>query len=194
VAGRVLEHDTVVVAAERSFAEIGDVDMEALARDLAVSRATLYRITGGRDRLIGDVLWQRGSRSMHGARRQVRGTGADLLIDLARRFNEGVVGDAALRAFLRADPAAAFRVLFMPEGRVHSRFVAAWREVMCEQVEAGHLQPSLPLDELAYLFVRIGESVLYTDLLAGRPPDVRLAETVQRALLTAEPPPRRGDE
>ena len=177
----------MVAAAERSFAEDGDVDMDALARELSVSRATLYRVSGGRDRLLGDVLWSRGRRGMQRARQDARGTGPDLVIDLARRFNEGVVADVPLRAFLRADPATAFRVLFMPEGRVHTRFVEAWREVIGEQVDAGHLRLAMDLEELAYLFVRIGESVLYTDLLAGRPPDVRLAETVQRALLVAGP-------
>ena len=45
----------------------------------------------------------------------------------------------------------------------------------------------LALDDAAYVFVRIGESVLYSDLLGGREPDLALAAQVQRSLLRPVP-------
>ena len=41
------------------------------------------------------------------------------------------------------------------------------------------------LDSLAYLYVRLRESILYADLLSGRSPDPEVAERAVRALLTA---------
>lgn len=189
MAGRVVEHDAVVRAAHRQFAREGDVDMDALARTLAVSRATLYRVAGSRDRLLGDVLWQRGRRGMADAEAAARGTGVDRVVDLARRFNETVIGDAPLRGFLARDPATAFRVLFTPEGRVHDRFVELWCRVLTDEVAAGRLVLTMEPGAMAFLFVRLGESVLYADLLGGRRPDLDLAAHVQRALLTSATAP-----
>lgn len=187
--GRVVEHGTVVAAAHRQFAAAADVDMDALARQLAVSRATLYRVVGSRDRLLGDVLWVRGRRGMSAAEAAAEGAGVDRVVDVARRFNETVVADAPLRAFLARDPATAFRVLFTPEGRVHDRFVELWSRVLGDEVAAGRLTLTTEPGAMAFLFVRLGESVLYADLLGGRRPDLDLAAQVQRALLTSATAP-----
>jgi AcrR family transcriptional regulator len=184
VTGRVLDGRAAVPAAERQFTATGDVDMTALARELSVSRATLYRVVGGRDRLLGDVLWERGRRSMRAARRVRDADGVSRVVAMARRFNEGVVSDAALQRFLQQDPATAFRVLFGREARVHVRFVELWRELLAEEVAEGRL-PAVDVDMLAFLVVRLGESLLYADLLAGRPPDLDLAATAQRAVIDA---------
>lgn len=182
--GRVLEADEAVVAAERRFARTGDVDMVALAGELKVSRATLYRVVGGRDRLLGDVLWERGRRSLRAARARADGAGVERVLSIARTFNESVVSDPALQLFLRNDPATAFRVLFGPEARVHVRFVDLWQRVLADEVESGRLGP-VDVDAMAFLVVRLGESILYADLLAGRSPNLELAATAQRAVLQA---------
>ena len=53
---RVVSQDRVVEAGVRHFLEHGTLDMEALASELAVSRATLYRVAGSRDALLAGVL------------------------------------------------------------------------------------------------------------------------------------------
>ena len=60
-------------------------------------------------------------------------------------------------------------------------------------MHAGALQPALDLDDLAYLIVRIVESYLYSDVIAGRSPDIERAVEAIRVLLHAPPaPPRRA--
>jgi hypothetical protein len=39
-------------------------------------------------------------------------------------------------------------------------------------------------DRLAYMFVRIGESMIFADLLHSHEPDLELARDLHRALLT----------
>ena len=127
---RVVDHDRVLRAAERMFDADGGVDMEELSRRLGISRATLYRVVGSRERLLGDVLWWQGQRLMDHVAGQVTAAGAERLVQLARAFNERLIAYPALRRFLRSDPVLAHHVLFLPEARVHSRFVALWRELL----------------------------------------------------------------
>lgn len=101
----------------------------------------------------------------------------------AERFNHGLVSYQPLRRFLREDPETAFRVLFMAEGRVHARFVQLWRELLLAAEHAGELRLPLDVDNAAFVFVRIGESMLYADLLIGREPDITVSARAQRALL-----------
>src|SRR5438309_11526756 len=73
------------------------------------------------------------------------------------------------------------------------RSIAAMRSQLAEQVHAGALQPALDLDDLAYLIVRIVASYLYSDVIAGRSPDIERAVEAIRVLLHAPPaPPRRA--
>jgi AcrR family transcriptional regulator len=186
---RVLDHERVLHAAERMFHHTASVDMDDLATKLAISRATLYRIAGSRERLLGDVLWLQGQHVMEHAERQVTAYGAERLVQLARTFNERLVAYGPLRQFLREQPVLAHHVLFLPEARVHSRFVARWRALFTEAEARGELVLPFDVDELAFLWVRTGESMLYADLMSGLEPRPELAERMQRLLLVTEPAP-----
>lgn len=181
--GRVITYDDAVSAGGRLFHESGSLDMDELAAALNVSRATLYRVAGSRDRVLGDVLYAQGSRLMNRVVAETPGAGVDRLVAIAERLNAQLVAYQPLRRFIHDDPPAAFRVLFMPEGRVHIRFVELWRDLLVAAEQAGELVLPLDVDDLAFVFVRIGESMIYADLLAGREPNIALAATVQRALL-----------
>ena len=183
--GRVISYEEVVVGARRHFLRTSTIEMEPLAAELAVSRATLYRVVGGRDRLLGDVLWSLGEPILTAARNSATGTGIEWILEISRRFYEGVIGAAPFRHFLDAEPQTAVRVLFTPAGRVHERYVRAQREIFVEAIRRERIALSPDLDSLAYLYVRIFESMLYADLLSGRTPDVEPAERAARALLLA---------
>lgn len=187
--GRAVSYPEALARARARFLSHGTIEMEALAEDLLVSRATLYRVVGNRDRLLGDVLWDLGERTLRRAVEETppEHTGADRIVETSRRFNEQVVAFAPLQEFLRNEPLTAFRVLFSPAGHVHERAVAAWRRMLEEEVERGDIVPPFDLDMLAYVVVRTGESMLYADLILGREPDVELAAIVQRAVLRADP-------
>ncbi len=171
--------------------------MQALAADLKVSRATLYRVVGNRDRLLGDVIWGMGELTLRRAQRETTAelaadaTPVDRIVEVSRRFNEYVVNFDPLRTFLRSEPLTAFRVLFSPAGRVHERAVIAWRTMLEESAARSELKLPFDVDRLAYVLVRTGESMLYADLIGGREPDVDLAAITQRAVLQADEQPGR---
>jgi AcrR family transcriptional regulator len=182
---RVISYETVVAGARRHFLREGTIDMDELAHELSVSRATLYRAVDGRDRLLGDVLWSLAEGIFARARRAVDGRGIDAILEVSRRFTKEVMAAEPFRRFLEREPQTALRVLLTPAGGVHDRTVAMQRAIFAEALESG--EDALPgdLDSLAYLYVRLHESILYADIMSGRRPDPDVAQRAVRALLTA---------
>ena len=87
---RVITYEAIVSGARRHFLREGTIDMEQLAHELAVSRATLYRAVDGRDRLLGDVLWSLAERTYAEARRGVTLRGVDAILEISERFADAV--------------------------------------------------------------------------------------------------------
>jgi AcrR family transcriptional regulator len=180
---RVITYEAIVAGARRHFLREGTIDMEQLAQELSVSRATLYRAVDGRDRLLGDVLWSLAERTYSEARRGVTRRGVEAILEISERFADSVTTAEPFRRFLEREPQTALRVLLTPAGGVHDRVVALHREIFAEAF-AGHEDELLgDLDTLAYLYVRLRESILYADIMSGRQPDPEVAERAVRALL-----------
>jgi hypothetical protein len=179
----VIGHGEAVRGAVRQFQSRGSLDMDVLATELAVSRATLYRVAGNRDALLGDALWALARRVLDRARRARRQSGADGVIEVSRRFAERL-WSPPMRHFVVDEPQTAARVLFTPSGEVHRRAIRAQGEIF---VEAGAVGPGDDVFPLAFLYVRIMESVLYSELFSGRRVDFAVAERALRALLISGP-------
>jgi hypothetical protein len=177
---RVIGRGDAVGGAVRQFLVRGSLDMDVLAHELAISRATLYRVAGNRDGLLGDALWHLGRRLLDHARRNRRQPGPDGVIEVSRRFADGIWSSPPMRRFVADEPQTAARVLFTPSGEVHRRAVRAQGEIF---LEAGAAGPGDDVFPLAFLYVRIMESVLYSELFAGRRVDFAVAERALRALL-----------
>jgi AcrR family transcriptional regulator len=161
------------------------LDMGALARELGVSRATLYSWVGSREKLIGEVIWSFAEAGVRQAREEAGGTGADYVVDVVDRFAHLNAAFEPLRRFIEQDPELALRILTSKDGPVQGRMIAVARELLAEQIEAGALSPALDVDTLAYLMVRVNESFLYSDLITGSEPDVDKGVEVVRVLLHA---------
>ncbi len=163
------------------FIAEGRLDMQALARRLAVSRATLYRVVVSRDRLLGDVLWSLAAPALQAAVEEANEErGLERILRIGSRFRSGVLGFEPLRTFARAEPLTTGRALFTPE--MNERLVQAWRAILLDAVEND--EGSLPVDavDFAEIIVRLGGSLLYADLLADQARDTDLAAVVTRAL------------
>jgi hypothetical protein len=182
---RVLTREHVVRGGCRYFMRHGTVDMEELATSLAISRATLYRIVRSRDALLGEVLWLLGDGLLNRARRHGGRAGVDGVLEVTRLFVAQLRVAQPFRAFLRAEPDTAARVLLTASGHVHRRAVFAQREILLERAGPTWL-PAAP-DQQAYLYVCLAEAAIYAELLHGVRLDLALTERAARGLLT---PPR----
>ena len=175
---RVVSDDEVARAGCHFFLRHGTIDMDRLAAEMSVSRATMYRVTGGRDRLLGEVLWRLAEHMLTDARRRRTRSGVDGTIEVTRRFTAALLSAEPFRRFLTGEPEAAARILLTSAGGLTERVVAAQQEIF-KEVGLADAKP-----DLAYLYVRIIESALYGELVAGYSADLDMAQRAARALLT----------
>jgi AcrR family transcriptional regulator len=182
----VLTYEQAHRRAMKVFVRDGGLDMKTLADELPVGRATLYRVVGSRDRLLGDVLWTLAERTLQSAERQAGAVeGLDRVLEISHRFKQDLLTFEPLRRFVRTEPEVALRVLLTPAGGVSERMVEAYAGILRRSIVCPETTLPFDLDWFAYVLVRTGESMLYSDILAGREPDLELADLVTRLLFRA---------
>ncbi|MGK5678227.1 QsdR family transcriptional regulator [Actinoplanes sp. URMC 104] len=179
---RVVNHDQVVRAGVDHFVKNSTLDMEALAGEMAISRATLYRVAGSRDALLEDVMVVIANVIFDRARAARTRPGFEGVIEISRYFGEQL-RTPILERFLRDDAEAAARILFTPSGAVHDNAVARQVEIFRETGLAAQLPPDADLGRLAYLYVRMVGPFLYSEFFTGRKADFDELLPSLRALL-----------
>jgi len=169
--------------ARRWFTAGRRIEMQELAAELGVNRATLFRWVGGRDDLLGEILWSLAEPALAAAVEASDGNGARRITGAIGRFVAAVDQADFLREFLRREPERALRILTTRAGTVQARLVGAIDTLLNDEISRGNLHSPLPLRDLAYLIVRIVESFLYAELITGEEPDIAMAELAVGALL-----------
>jgi AcrR family transcriptional regulator len=176
----------IVAAAARWIQDGRRVDMQALAEELGMSRVTLFRRVGSREALLGKALWMLTQCTLEvaAARWEAERPDGELHTPgTGRHLNAMVAQSEGLRRLLDDEPALAMRVLTDPRGQVQAGTVAFVEELLRRDIEEFGLVTLVEPDALAYALVKLGESFLYADVLAGRKPDVETANRLQRALV-----------
>jgi AcrR family transcriptional regulator len=171
--------------ARRAFLAAERIDMRAIAAELGVNRATLYRWVGSKELLIGEILTALARQTLAAIRSDIPGEGAPYVAAVVERYLRQSHDFAPVKRFVERDPEYALRVLTSKESTFQRASVAALRELLEEQVATGALRTTADLDDLAYVIVRIGESFLYSDVIIGSEPDVAKAGRMVRLLLGA---------
>jgi AcrR family transcriptional regulator len=159
------------------------VDVQALASELGLGRATIYRWFGSRDLLIGEVVVRAAEPLLADARVRAGGKGAVALLDTFDRFNRSLASSSALRRFVENEREAALRVITSGAGNVQPRIVAMVTDLIAAEVEAGNYAPRVELATLGYAIVRLAEAFLFNDAVAGIRGDVERLRDVEAALL-----------
>ena len=160
--------------------------MQRLANELGVSRVTLFRRVGSREALLSKALWMLTQYMLDTAAARweaERPAGALHTPGTGRHINAIVSQSKGLRRLLDDEPGLAIRVLTDPRGPVQAGTVAFVEELLRRDIEEFGLVTLVEPDALAYALVRLGESFLYADVLAGRKPDVETVNRLQRALV-----------
>jgi AcrR family transcriptional regulator len=170
-------------AARRRFLRGERVDMNDLAQELGIGRATLYRWVGSRDQLLGEVLWSLAELGLAQSRTEATGRGAAWVLAVYRRFGDLIVGLEPLRHFVKSEPECALRVMTSKASPLQRRVVDTFRDVLVEAQKTKGLKLRLDPETLAFAMVRIAESFLWTDLITGGTPDLAKAQEVTKVLL-----------
>ncbi|MCW2752661.1 MAG: TetR family transcriptional regulator [Marmoricola sp.] len=170
-------------AATRTYLSGQRVDMRELARELDISRNTLYRWTGGRERLLQDVIWALSQLVIDDVwARTAALSGADRVVEALRLYVETVTGSAALQEFLRNETYAALRLL-TSRGPFQDKLVAEVKRLADEEAARGTYVPRGDTGLLAYAVVRLIEGFVYNDAIVQRETAIDEALEVIRLLM-----------
>jgi AcrR family transcriptional regulator len=175
--------EEVLAAAMHHYLRGRRVDVRAIAGELGLGRATIYRWFGSREELIGEVLFGAAKPLLDEARANARGRGGAALLDTFDRFNRSLADAPALRHFVEAERDAALRIITSGAGTLQPRIVASIAELIEEEIEAGRYQPPVETSTLAYAIVKLAEAFLFNDAVAGIRGDVDRLRDVEAALL-----------
>lgn len=160
------------------------LDMVALAAELGVSRGTLYRWTGDRDRLLADVVWADLQALLDASWAASAGSGGAARLEAAvGRFLDLVAGRSALRALLANEGESGLRMLTAHRGPIRPRLLAAIAARLQEEVAAGRYRPPAPPEAIADGVVSIGERFLHNGGDPTLNPDPATAKVVVSLLL-----------
>ncbi|MCF6742694.1 transcriptional regulator [Blastococcus sp. KM273128] len=184
--------EEIVRHAARTLMSGRRLDTGTLAAELGISRATLFRRAGNRDAILGDALAFLGRRTLAAIEREHDARAADVgpgdrlrSLAVSEDFRYALSTAGPVRRLLDEEPTTAIRVLTDPQGRVQPRVVEAYTELFQRDVDEHGLVPQVPVPLLALAVVRLGESFLYSEVLAARAPDLKAATTVIDALIAS---------
>jgi AcrR family transcriptional regulator len=175
--------EEVLAAAMHRYLRGRRIDVQAIAGELGLGRATIYRWFGSREDLIGEVLFRAAEPLLDEARAQARGRGGSALLDTFDRFNRSLADAPALRRFVEAERDAALRIITSGAGGVQPRIVARIQGVIDDEVQAGRYDPPVETATLAYAIVKLAEAFLFNDAAAGMRGDVDRLRDIEAALL-----------
>ncbi|MFI1916308.1 QsdR family transcriptional regulator [Nocardia sp. NPDC020380] len=174
--------EDVLNAAIAMFLACKRVDVNAIAAQLGVSRASIYRWFGSRDGLLGATVARQLERMVGFADRHSTSNGGQRLNEILDRTIHWIVEDASLRTYFDNESTAALRLITRSDGTVHQAAVAIV-ERLIERAQADGYVPPIERATLAYALVRLWEAFLYNDAVAGFRGDVERLRQVQTALL-----------
>jgi AcrR family transcriptional regulator len=180
--------EQVLDLARREFVEGRRLDMRAIAAELGLARATLYRWFGSRDGLLGEMIARDAEDYFRRVRARVRGRGGRALLETFDQINRGLARSPALRRFLEQEREAALRTLTSSGGAVEPRAVAVIADLIEDEVRRGAYDPPVDVPTLAYAIIGLANAFLYNDAVVGIRGDVDRLREVEAALLGVQRP------
>jgi len=176
--------DRVLLAARRELVETGLLDMGDVARRAQVGRSSLYRLVGDREGLremlvhwMAEVGWELAQAAAARKRGRAR------LLAVLSEYSRLVAEDPGLRRSIQADPERTL-ALCTDHRRTVQPYVVDRVEKLLVEHEAD-LALTMPRDQVAYAIVKLSESFVYADVLAGREVDLSALDALVALLLPA---------
>jgi AcrR family transcriptional regulator len=161
-------------AAVRTYLDGEPLDMSALAAQLGIGRATLYRWVGNREELLARVIAESSERTFRAAERNAQGEGVEYVVDVMRRFMTAVAAAKPLAVLTQREPLLFIRLAMSP-GVIEERAASFIGELL------------VPAPALAGAIVRLSDAHLYAHLLGRGAPEIDIALDLIAVLLGGRP-------
>jgi hypothetical protein len=159
------------------------IELQKLAVELGISRATAYRWAGSAEQLSGQVLASLVDDAFQQIVRRTTTTGSDRVLEVLERGMRIAHAFRPLREFLAKDAQMGLKIVASKDGPVQRRTIANIQRLLEEEVEGGHMTLSVEPAVMAYALTRIAESFLYADLITGATPDLDSASKILKLML-----------
>jgi AcrR family transcriptional regulator len=158
------------------------VDMQQLAAELGVSRATLYRWCGSREQLLGEVIWSINERALNETKTRTRSSGRQQMTKVLERSLAQIRNFEALQQFVAEDAEYALRIITSKQSVVQARLIEWAAEFLRDSVK---LRDDIDVADLAYVIIRVCESFVWSDMITGAPPATDKAVKIVDLLIAA---------
>lgn len=180
----VVAPDMVLRSARRVFLATGSLEMRALARELGIGRATLYRWNRSREELLSEVLLSLAEANLRHVEHEVDTPPGPLRVcQVHDQHIRRISGNPSFRSFIRSEPEVASRLLLDVNGKVHIGVTAALANFLHRQEAQSAWRAPLGVEQFARLVSRMSETYIYADLIARGEPDAETPDLVLRLML-----------
>lgn len=169
--------------ARRTFVAGQRVELADIAATVGVNRVTLHRWLGNRTAILTGVVWSLTEPTIAACDRRAPGHGGAHVADAMAEFTRLTVEHHGMRSFLEREHETALRILTRRDHDFQHRLIGAVQALLVREREAGHLDGDYPLDDLAFLVVRVVESFVYVEHIVGEEPDPARAARALHFLL-----------
>jgi len=176
--------DDAVDVALATFMACERVDMQALASQLGVSPATLYRWFGSRSRLLDQVCGRVAEQFADVALAASQGEGDERVCDFARQTMVASAAARPVRSFVEREQQVALRLLLRRDSAVHRVLTERTLELMAE-TRGGETPPFV--EDATHLIVQVATGMIWATFLVGDEPDPDTAVEIIRMVLRSLP-------
>lgn len=159
------------------------IELQKLALELGISRATAYRWAGSAEQLVGHVLASLVDDTFKQIAQRTNSRGSEKVLEVLEQGMRYAHDFKPLQKFLAKDAQLGLKIVASKHSPVQERTIANLQQLLDEEVSAGHM--TLPVESrvMAYALTRIVESFLYADLITGTKPELENASHILRLML-----------
>ncbi len=139
-----------------------------LAREVGVSRVTLYRWVGSREGLIEEILWSFAKPTFENAISATPGSGMEHIVGVHRNFMTALADFEPLRRYVNDNPIVAIRLQTSKDPKsCHNRIIDLAAEHMEAQAAKGFIKLPAPAKKLCEMMVHANGALLYSAIIGG---------------------------
>ncbi|MBI5895717.1 MAG: TetR family transcriptional regulator [Desulfobacterales bacterium] len=161
------------------------VSIGDLAKEVGVSRGTLYRWVGSKELLLDEIFWSLIKPAFENAVAETPGHGVEHVVAVHRRFMIDMLSFLPLQKFIADDPNYSLRVLTDLSSGVSERMVKLTAEHLRSQELNGYLRLHSTPEKLAEIFILANTAIIYSDAISGRSPAIEKACSLIQMLLSS---------
>ncbi len=155
------------------------IELQKLAQELGISRATAYRWAGSAEQLVGEVLASIVQDTFQNLSAKSEAAGTQKVLGVLSDGMRYTCAFQPLLTFLEANPQTGLKLLAAGDSPVHTVMVKTLSELLTSEA----LSLNTGVETVAESLVRVMDSCLYVELLSGGEPDIKAAERIMGAML-----------